>query len=212
MKLLDLFCGAGGAAMGYARAGFDVLGIDIKPQRNYPFAFVQADALDFLAGHWEGFDVIHASPPCQEYSALKPVTGISRYESGSLLPDALELLRFIGKPYVVENVPGSEHLMRDPVMLCGTSFGLPIQRHRYFESPAGITAPGCDHKGRVLNPHSQRGRERIYAEHGRGDPEKVWREATGLAWLGRYEAREAIPPAYTEWIGTQLRALIVEAG
>jgi DNA (cytosine-5)-methyltransferase 1 len=136
-RLLDLFCGAGGCSAGYERAGFEVVGVDIEPQPNYPFEFHQADALTFPR---DGFDVIHASPPCQAFSALKHLT---TREHPRLVEPARAMLRESGLPYVIENVVGAPLL--SPVMLCGSGFGLDVQRHRLFETNFPVMSPGCAH-------------------------------------------------------------------
>jgi DNA (cytosine-5)-methyltransferase 1 len=210
-RLLDLFCGAGGAAVGYHRAGFDVVGVDIKPQPRYPFEFHQADAMTYPL---EGFDAIHASPPCQAYSlAFRHMANPQ-----PMLIDAIrERLEGAGVPWIIENVVGAP-LPDAPTLfgsegclLCGTSFGLRVQRHRLFETSFPVAAPDCHHTRHALNPHRAEGRERIYAEFGRGDPEKLWAKDMGVQWMSRHEAREAIPPAYTEWIGRQLMECIDRA-
>src|SRR5690348_16558972 len=129
-RLLDLFCGAGGCSMGYHRAGFEVVGVDIKPQKNYPFEFHQADALEFLKIHGHEFDAIHASPPCQRYSVGRHI-----HQSGGNHPDLVHptrsLLEATGKPWVIENVMGSPVA---GVTLCDLMFGLKVLRHRLFET------------------------------------------------------------------------------
>lgn len=206
-RLLDLFCGAGGAAMGYHRAGFDITGVDIRPQPNYPFTFHQADALDYPL---EGFDVIHASPPCQSYSAaLRHLAG----RRPMLIDTVRERLIAHGAGLVIENVVGAPMLTQPGlfgvhgVVLCGSSFGLAIWRHRLFECSVPIPQPQCDHSSPPMNPHRQSSRDRI----GRHRPEALWRAAMGVPWMGKQEAREAIPPAYTEWIGTHLLATLKAA-
>ena len=199
-RLLDLFCGAGGASMGYNRAGFEVVGVDINPQPRYPFEFIQADAMTFPL---DGFDVIHASPPCQSYS-------LAMRHLAHPQPKLVEPLRdrFTGKIYVIENTPGCPLI--EPIMLCGTSFGMRIWRHRLFECSEPIISLECKHDGRPINPHRQSGRDIIKDEFGRRNPELVWRDAAGLNWMTKQrEWREAIPPAYTEWIGRQLMDLCV---
>lgn len=194
-RLLDLFCGAGGCSVGYARAGFEVVGVDIKPQPRYPFEFHQSDAMTFPL---DGFDVIHASPPCQSYS--KAMKHLAKPQ-----PKLVEPLRLIlaGKIYVIENTPGCPLI--DPIILCGTSFGLRIWRHRLFECSLPLKALPCNHNGRPINPHRQSGRDLIKDEFGGRNPELVWRDAAGLDWMIRQrEWREAIPPVYTEYIGKQL--------
>ncbi|MDQ6719338.1 MAG: DNA cytosine methyltransferase [Candidatus Dormibacteraeota bacterium] len=138
-RLLDLFCCAGGAGVGFARAGFDVVGVDIKPQPNYPFEFIQADALNLDPGLLESFDAVHASPPCQSYSDLA-----KRNRNGHMWPRLIEptrkLLRSLGVPYIIENVEGAPLI--DPVILCGTMFSeLRVIRHRLFESNLDLIAP-----------------------------------------------------------------------
>ena len=133
-RLLDLFCGAGGASTGYSRAGFDVVGVDIKQQKNYPFRFHQCDAFEFMLAHGKEFDVIHASPPCQAYSKISKVNGGTYPDLVAKIRDALIAT---GKPYVIENVPGAP--LGPSIVLCGTMFGLKtpcgteLRRHRYFE-------------------------------------------------------------------------------
>src|SRR3989337_2338587 len=151
MKCLDLFCCGGGAGMGYHLAGMEVVGVDIDPQPKYPFAFVQADALEYLAAHGHEFDFIHASPPCQKWSIITKCGG--NIDHPDLIDPVRELLQRSGKPWVIENVPGSP--LRDPIMLCGTMFGLGtsrgyiLRRHRYFEIPAlgHVLTPTCQHTG-----------------------------------------------------------------
>lgn len=206
-RLLDLFCGAGGCSVGYQRAGFDVVGVDVELQPHYPFWDVlQDDAMalldddDFVSG----FDVIHASPPCQMYSrAMKHLA----FDQPMLLEPVRERLQEIGKPYVIENVVGAP--MPTAVQVCGTGLGLRVYRHRLFESNIDIVGTDCDHSVPAMNPHNQAGRDAMYAEFGRRDPEPRWRQEMGVEWMSRYEAREAIPPAYTEHIGRQVIAAAI---
>jgi DNA (cytosine-5)-methyltransferase 1 len=226
-RLLDLFCGAGGCSVGYHRAGFDVVGVDIEPQPNYPYPFIQGDALDvlrrLLAGegveasdgrvyYLSDFVGIHASPPCQDYSrAMRHLAN----PQPRLLHPVRDMLEATGLPWVIENVEGAP-IPHSPtldgrygVLICGSALGLRIRRHRLFESSFWIPSPGgCDHRSAAMNPHNQRGRDRITAEFGGGDQERPWREAMGVEWMGRYEAREAIPPVYTEHIGGYLMAAV----
>ena len=203
-RLLDLFCGAGGAAMGYHRAGFDVVGVDIKPQKHYPFEFHQADALTYPM---EGFDALHASPPCQRYSAATRVHGIDRVESHpDLIVATRDRLRASGAPYVIENVVGAP--LRDPLMLCGSMFDLAVRRHRLFEGSIPDFPPySCNHTERAVPVYghsgagANRGRERI---HGRSNSGEDWRRAMGIDWMTNAEIVLAIPPAYTEFIGRAL--------
>ena len=204
MRLLDLFCGAGGAGMGYRLAGFDVVGVDINPQPRYPFEFHQADALSFSL---HGFDAIHASPPCQMWTAYRRRgNGV-----GDGYPDLIAWvrarLRAEQVPYVIENVAGSG--LHDAVMLCGTGFALDVQRHRYFESNAPIMSPGCSH-GRNASRFQQatnRANRRRTVEVGVWRiPLKTQQRAMGIDWMTLGELSEAIPPAYTEHIGGYLLA------
>jgi len=191
-RLLDLFCGAGGAAVGYHRAGFDVTGVDINPQPRYPFEFHQADAMTFPL---DGFDAIHASPPCQHYAAVTAWRG-NQADHPDLLPTMLERLAGVDVPWVVENVPGAP--MVPNLILCGSHFGLRVRRHRWFVTspPLFSLMPSCCHKG--LLPFMHKG-ERAYAD------------AMDCEWMSGVEAREAIPPAYTEFIGAQLLASVKTA-
>jgi DNA (cytosine-5)-methyltransferase 1 len=202
-KLLDLFCGAGGAAMGYYQAGFDVVGVDINPQPHYPFVFRQAEAMTFSL---EGFDAIHASPPCQSYTQKQQTWGRARTlfrEHPDLLAPTRARLQDSHLPYIIENVPGAP--MSEDFFLCGTMFGLRIVKHRYFESNFPLIVPPttCDHSD-VFDPWHGKGR--TAAEH---------RAAQGTPWIpvGGGTARlngvtgdlnNAIPPAYTEYLGSLL--------
>ena len=165
MRLLDLYCGAGGAAMGYHRAGFDeIVGVDISPQPRYPFEFVQADALEFLADHGHEFDAIHASPPCQGYSIMHNLPWLRGREYPLLILPTLEMLEALGKPYVVENVMGARHgsktLQKRGLeahglkagWLCGGMFGLPFYRHRLFATNWLWLAPGHPRHQGVIKP------------------------------------------------------------
>lgn len=196
--LLDLFCKAGGAGMGYHRAGFDVIGVDIEPQPNYPFKFVQADAIEYLLKDGKRFDAIHASPPCQAYSNAAKI--MKRQH-----PDLIAATRDAMPPvaWVIENVEGSPLIA--PITLCGGMFGLGTYRHRLFESNRTLRTP--EHA-----PHTKRttkmGRRPQHGEmmHVVGNFSGVAeaRAAMGIDWMTRDELREAIPPAYAEWIGRQL--------
>lgn len=204
MKLLDLFCCAGGAAMGYHRAGFEVVGVDIRPQPNYPFGFHRADALDFP---FDGFDVIHASPPCQAYSKGARAAGtVDRHRA--LIPDIRARLEAWGGPWIIENIETARRELVDPVLLCGTMFGLGVLRHRLFESNVALTVP--DH-----GPHRRRVGDGYVtvAGHAGGSSTRdgftngdtnAWRAAMGIGWMTSRELAEAIPPAYTEHLGRQL--------
>lgn len=206
MRLLDLYCGAGGAAMGYHQAGFEVVGVDIEPQPHYPFAFHQDDALRYLSNleSWVlTFDAVHASPPCKDHSKLRHATG-AVHGTGWLLDATRQALQHTGLPWVIENVPGSP--MRADYRLCGCMFGLPgLRRERWFETSwhgFELRAP-CHHVGETVTVagHGMQGRE--YAagiRHTQDDRQR----AMGIDWMNRDELSQAIPPAYTRFIGEQL--------
>lgn len=210
-RLLDLYCGAGGAAKGYDMAGFEVVGVDLWPQDNYPFEFVRADALEVLDDllPWQGpghFDAIHASPPCQAYTTMNNRHGSS---SPPLIAATRDRLAASGLPWVMENVPGALAHMRSPVVLTGEMFGLRVHRPRLFESSLTLLVP----------PRPPRQADPV-AVYGKNDGRRLWtrkdgselrcasledaREAMGIDWMDWDELREAIPPAYTALVGTQL--------
>jgi len=221
MRLLDLFSGAGGAAMGYYRAGFtDITGIDNKPMKRYPFRFIQADALEYLAEHGQEYDVIHASPPCQVHSVL---SHLARPDHKDLIPDTRRLLIETQKFYIIENVPGAPLI--NPFTLCGTAFGLKtsddaqLRRHRLFETNFEILlVPPCVHYRRTIGIFGDKARDtgaekRHYTKPkiSRGKPPmgilftlEDARHAMGINWMNFKELSQAIPPAFTEWIGRRL--------
>ena len=204
-RLLDIGCGAGGGAMGYHRVGFEVVGLDIKPQPNYPFEFHRADALDVLANDelWAGeFDAFHASWPCQFASDLRHRTG---REYPDLVTPGRELMRIYEVPYVIENVPGAP--LENPITLCGSSFGLgangrQLRRHRLFECSFPVMAPPCQHQGQPIGVYGTGGGGQMTRGY-KGTPEE-YREAMGIDWATRGEIAQAIPPAYTEFVGAFL--------
>ena len=200
--------------MGYYRAGFDVTGVDIQPQKHFPFKFIQADALEYLQNHWQEYDFIAASPPCHHYS-----TGTQHRKNAGiiypdLLPDTQKILITVGKPYAIENVSGARALMSNPVMLCGAMFGLGVMRHRLFESNMGIIAPlhlcNSNNIDRDLVSVTRHGPPaRWYRKNpGQSFNIKIWHDAMGIDWMNRSELTQAIPPAYTEFIGRQIIELI----
>jgi DNA (cytosine-5)-methyltransferase 1 len=200
--LLDLFCGAGGAAVGYHRAGFDVVGVDIKPQPHYPFEFVQADVFEFLDEYdeWSALavDVIHASPPCQAYTQAQRLHG---NEHPDLLPKTRVALRALEFPYIIENVPGAP--MVAPFTICGTGLGLGVKRHRWFETNFPVMSPPCGSHfnyvtvfGHSVELRGNKAKVRLKTADGA--------RAMGIDWMNRDELSEAIPPAYTQFIGEQL--------
>jgi DNA (cytosine-5)-methyltransferase 1 len=202
-RLLDLFCGAGGAAMGYHQAGFDVVGVDINRQPNFPFEFHQADALSFPI---DGFDVIHASPPCQRFSAYRrkdPSTIGAR--ALDLISQTRKILKRSGLPFVIENVPGAP--LKNSIQLCGSSFGLDVRRHRWFEVSVPLLAPPCDHEWQKprFPPATNRKNKRCTVEIGVWRiPLEIQRKAMGIDWMTVKELSQAIPPAYTKWIGERI--------
>ena len=230
MRLLDLFCGAGGAAMGYSRADFDqIVGVDIKPQPRYPFEFVQADALEYLAEHGYDYDAIHASPPCQGYSIMHNLPWLRGRDYPLLLLPTLEMLEGLGKPYVVENVMGARHgskTLRKRGLedhglkagwLCGTMFGLPFYRHRLFATNWLWLAPGHPKHKLNLHPRSER---YVYGGTVRGLPggaagldvrprenpvNSAWRQYHDGA-LNIRPGYEKVPFSYPTIVGERLRA------
>lgn len=204
-RLLDLFAGAGGAAVGYARAGFDVVGVDIIPQPRYPFTFIRADALnlDDVGLFIDAFDAIHASPPCQHWTAYKRRTDHVA-ESPDLIAPVRDLLKAAGLPYVIENVKDAP--IAGIVKLCGSSFGLDVRRHRYFETSFPMLAPPCDHSWQTprFPPATNRQNLRCTVEVGAWRTAHLSPAAMGVDWMTNEELSEAIPPAYTEFIGEQL--------
>ena len=237
MRLLDLYCGAGGAAVGYHRAGFDeIVGVDIAPQPHYPFEFVQADALEFLADHGHEFDAIHASPPCQGYSIMHNLPWLRGRDYPLLILPTIEMLEALGKPYVVENVMGARHGAKGlkkrgleahglkAGWLCGTMFGLPFYRHRLFATNWMWLAPGHPkHQGRVTKGDSpwRKGSNvsqqivSIPTKSGNFDP--YWREKhpnpVNSDWRKYHEGAlnirpgyEKVPFSYPTIVGERLRA------
>ena len=214
--------------MGYHRAGFDVVGIDIEPQKRYPFEFHQADARDYVARHWREFDAIHASPPCQAHTSLKSMPNAK--EHFDFIPETRRLLIATGLSWVIENVVGAPLI--DPIMLCGTMFGLrtndgrgELRRHRLFETSFVVgLLPSCQH-GRTAqticvcgHDGTARGNQRqsrsvgVYGGSGGGSTRNGYqqyrvsdrREAMGIDWMTNAELTQAIPPPYTEFVGRKL--------
>jgi len=243
VKLLDLYCKAGGAAMGYHRAGFEVVGVDIEPQPHYPFEFHQADAMTFPLA---GFDAIHASPPCQRYSTMTKKWG-RESEHPDLVDPTRERLLEAGVPFVIENVPAAP--LRSPVTLCGSMFQLELpgdyacscgaffeealgkygcpncggdgtarlapirqlRRHRAFETSFPILfTPPCAHAGRAIGVYGHAGGSSKRDPHLRFHGTDSWRAVMGIDWMTGKELAEAIPPAYTEFVGRQLMAAMQE--
>lgn len=210
MKCLDLFCKAGGTSMGYHLAGFEVTGVDIEKQKRYPFTFIQDDALHYLLEHYQEYDLIAASPPCQGYSDTRSLNKHKEYPK--LIPELRELLIYTGKPYVIENVVGAPLL--NPILLCGTMFpDLRVYRHRLFESNL-LLEPHPNKCNHTFNMLPSRGHFHTLAEHpyitcvGHNFKASDGRVAMDIPWMTRDELAQAIPPAYTEFIGRQVIQLI----
>lgn len=206
-KLLDLYSCAGGAAMGYHRAGWNVTCVDIDPQPNNPFTFVQADALEFLRNNWREFDAIHTSPPCQSSTALTKGTNKGR-RYPDLIPATRAELAKLSLPSIIENVQGAA--IRHDLLLCGEMFGLSVIRHRFFEANFPLMQPEhVAHRGRVAGwrhgIHYDGPYFAVYGDGGGKGSVAQWQDAMGIDWTDvRRELAEAIPPAYTEHIGRQL--------
>jgi DNA (cytosine-5)-methyltransferase 1 len=224
-RLLDLFCCEGGAGQGYAEAGFDVVGIDINPQPRYPLPFAQRDALAVLAElspsgtHplYGQFDAIHASPPCQDHSVSMQF-GLGYRGTGHLLGDTISLLRRVSVPWVVENVVSrsTKALMPGAFTLCGSMFGLGacdsrgqwriLKRHRLFLASIPVIPPPCTCRGQLIGGVYGHGEQGVNGGRGYGFAADAARKALGMPWVTRDGAKEAIPPAYTQYIGEALLA------
>lgn len=235
-RLLDLFCGQGGAAMGYIRAGFEVTGVDLTDHGSrYPGSFVQADAIAYLAAHGSEYDVIHASPPCQGYSIATAGNLPVRAKYARLIPVTRELLRLTGRPWVIENVEQARKQMERPVMLCGRMFGLSaddadgfplvLDRHRLFESNIELSAPEHPAHGseqvagvyggsrRSTKPNAAPADDRYAARHERRGgyvPRSIMVQQAllGIDWMTVRGMQESIPPVYAEHIGALLLAAV----
>jgi len=205
--ILDLFCGAGGAAAGYHRAGFDALGVDIRPQPYYPFPMVVADAMTYPI---DRVDAVHASPPCQDHSTLRNRSPVA-HNTGWMLAATLERLAALDVPWVVENVPGAARKMPNAFVLSGGMFGLGTHRPRHF----------CSNMLILLPPRARPPVDHVAVYGKAPDGRRLWdrtnksihrcasslaeaQEAMGMHWADWHGTKEAIPPAYTEWIGAQL--------
>jgi len=205
-RCLDLFCGAGGAAMGYYRAGFEVVGVDNRPQPHYPFEFHQADALEFVAAHGREFDMIHASPPCQAYTLLNNCGKVK--ESADLVGITRDVLSALNRPFVIENVYGAP--LQRAVIVCGASFGLgasgfDLNRHRLFESNIMLLTMPCQHRrGYTIGVYGQGTNNWHRQKFGRCLSRNEMKFAMDIDWMSHHELTQAIPPAYTEFVGRQL--------
>lgn len=202
--------------MGYHRAGFEVVGVDIAPQPNYPFEFHQADALTFPL---EGFDAIHASPPCQAFTHARLLGHRGRTDHPRLIEAMRQRLEEADLPYVIENVEGARGEMREPYLLCGSGFGLDVQRHRLFETNFPLMVPACQHGAWVERRHpgtprhdGSRPLSRVVNPMASKCSHEAFADAMGVDWMPKRgfrptnELREAIPPAFTEYVGTWMLA------
>lgn len=214
-RLLDTYCCAGGAGTGYHRAGFEVVGVDIEPQPNYPYEFHQADAVEFIREHGHEFDVITGSPPCQAHS---PLNAYNKKTYPQLIGPTREAMVASGKPYVIENVAAARSELINPTLLCGPMFGLLVYRHRLFEVGGfPLTAPDhpdhaalCTRNGYLPTPARP-----FMSIHG-GKHSRAWLEAAkdamGMPWVRTIrEVCEAIPPAYTQFIGETVMRFLAGA-
>lgn len=207
-RLLDLFCGQYGAGWGYHLAGFDVTGVDIRPIRLRPegVRFIHGDALEYLAGHGQEYDAIHASPPCRAYSNARN-SAPRRYVHPDLVAPVREALRATGRPYVIENVPGAP--LEDAVLLCGAMFGLQTYRHRLFEASWDLGASAPCHPAHGART-ARMGRRAVEGEFhsfvGNFPGLNVARDVMGMGWANQDGIRQAVPPVYTRWVGADLLA------
>jgi DNA (cytosine-5)-methyltransferase 1 len=204
--MLDLYCAAGGSARGYGQAGFETTGVDILDQPNYSGDhFVQGDAVEYLKAHWREFDVVHASPPCQAFTAYRRRPDHVA-PALNLIPATREALIEAGLPYVIENVPGAPLL--DPITLCGSAFGLDVRRHRLFESSFPMVSPGCDHSWQTPRFPQATNRVNLRSTVEVGVyriPLAEQKRAMGVDWdVTLHELSQMVPPAYSRWIGARL--------
>lgn len=208
MRLLDVYCCQGGASAGYVVSGFDVVGVDLEPQPRYPYAFEEADAVEFILEHGHEFDAVHASPPCQRYSKAQRIQGRDH-------PDLISATRAacleVGIPYVIENVEDARDELINPAMLCGEFFGLRTYRHRLFEvsfmleTPLHFGHPERTVKmGRAVQPGD------YYHAVGNFSGVDYIRQDMDVPWMNRDGIRECIPPAYAEFIGRQLMTCLLQ--
>lgn len=224
MKLLDLFTGGGDCAEGYRQAGFEVTGVDIVEPSNYPnnIRFIRYDALDYLEKHWHEYDVITASPPCKIHTSMMNIRidcDYQRSQHFDLVVPVRTMLQVFDKPYVIENVKAS--ILVNPIMLCGVMFNLKVLRHRYFESSIFLEQPfhnkhmGSVNAGDYCGVYGMGGAMKIDGTNERRKGSRKtqdWRNAMGIDWMSRYELTQAIPPAYTYYIGRQIYETLAASG
>ena len=214
MKLLDLFCGAGGASAGYAKAGFEVTGIDVKHGKRYPFTYIKGDVRDFLDPEFlQQFDVIAASPPCQTFSATKHLRNAQGKSTSkiNMIPMVRDALIMSNRIYVIENVPNAPLI--NPVQLCGSAFNLKVRRHRLFESNFPLKGTDCHHKqqGKPIGIYGSMRDEIPNGGHTAKTMDQA-NDAMGIDWMIWGELVESIPPAYTHFIGQQLSTEVIHRG
>ena len=213
MKLLDLYCGVGGASVGYHQAGFEIYGVDLKHGKRYPYTYLVADVLDVLRDeeYINQFDVIHASPPCQTHSITQHLRNAQGKTTSKLdlIPETRAALIASGKPYIIENVPGSPLI--NPIQLCGSSFGLKVRRHRLFESNLPLVGSVCNHKlqGRPIGVYGSLNDEIPKGGKTASTIDEA-RAAMDMPWAIWTELVEAIPPAYTKYLGGQVWNLVTQ--
>jgi DNA (cytosine-5)-methyltransferase 1 len=206
MKLLDLFCGVGGASAGYTAAGFDVTGIDLKHGKRYPYTYIRGNVSEYLNNDYlQQFDVIHASPPCQTHSITQHLRNAQGKSTSKvdMIPQVRAALIASGVPYIIENVPGSPLI--EPIQLCGSSFNLKVRRHRLFESNINLKGSICNHKaqGKPVGVYGSLNDEIPGGGHTAKTLQQA-RSAMGIEWALWGELVEAIPPIYTEYLGKQI--------
>jgi DNA (cytosine-5)-methyltransferase 1 len=213
LRALDLFCCAGGASDGLVRAGFSVFGVDVEEQEEYPHPFRALDVRELEPSSLYGVDFVWASPPCQAFTAYKRRKGHVK-EALNLIPETRELLDEAGIPYVIENVVGAREHLRNPIMLCGSMFGLDVQRHRLFECSFPVAQPECQHN--VWTPKypgatNRKKNSRKTVEVGvYRIPLETQRKAMGVDRpVSLHKLSQMVPPAYAEWLGLQARAHIM---
>jgi DNA (cytosine-5)-methyltransferase 1 len=211
LKLLDLFCGAGGASAGYAKAGFEVTGIDVKHGKRYPYTYIKGDVRDYLDSEFlQQFDVIAASPPCQSFSATKHLRNAQGKTTTktNMIPMVRDALINANRIYVIENVPNAPLI--NPVQLCGSAFGLKVRRHRLFESNFALKGTDCHHKqqGKPVGIYGSMRDEIPNGGHTAKTMDQA-HEAMGIDWMIWGELVESIPPAYTHYIGQQLSTEVI---
>ncbi len=209
LRLLDLFCGAGGSSMGFYLAGFEVAGIDINLQPRYPFRFFQEDALEFIAKYGKDFDLICASPPCQQYTKASKQWRKNGRKYPDLIVKTRQALRKVGKPYIIENVPNSPLI--NPIYLNGSKFGLLVHRPRYFECSFSINQPDIPLTKQLIKMGRPIKDGDIIQPVGHFSGVAYAQKEMDIDWMGQKELSQAIPPSYTKWLGEQFIELTPSA-